>query len=275
MSYQLLWAHKRLLVFPCVSSMAALAVSLSFILPLWQTGTLLEWAEFMDQQASSQGDAVMWVIMFFFYFCNYFVIAFFNTGLIASVLSIINGNGASVSYGMSFAVKRLPQILGWALVAAFVGVLIKAIEKSNKRAGAIVAAILGSAWTALAYFVVPVIVLDGVGPIEAFKRSTRTLKTTWGTALVGNFSLGFFAFLVLLPVVLLVGVLFSMAAATESVVAIVFAASVTILALALVCAATSAADMVFKAYLYTYATGRSIPENVDTTSFDDAFRSRR
>lgn len=275
MSYHLLWAHKRLLVFPCISSVAALAVSASFILPLWQTGALAEWAEFMDQQAASQGNAVMWVIVFLFYFCNYFVIAFFNTGLIASVLSIINGNGASVSYGISFAVKRLPQILDWSFVAAFVGVLLKAIEKSNKKAGAIVSAILGSAWTALAYFVVPVIVLDGVGPIKAFKRSAQTLKTTWGTALVGNFSLGFFSFLVMLPVVLLVVVLFGMAVAAESVVVTAFAGAVAVLAIALACAATSAADVVFKAYLYTYATGRSIPEDVDTTAFGDAFRARK
>lgn len=43
----------------------------------------------------------------------------------------------------------------------------------------------------------------------------------------------------------------------------------------IVAAATSAADTVFKAFLFSYATGKSVPENIDTTEFSQAFRRRR
>ena len=40
-------------------------------------------------------------------------------------------------------------------------------------------------------------------------------------------------------------------------------------------AATSAADTIFKGLLYSHATGRSIPDNVDRSAFADAFREAR
>lgn len=36
------------------------------------------------------------------------------------------------------------------------------------------------AWAIVTYFVVPVLVVDGVGPIQAVKRSSAILKRTWG-----------------------------------------------------------------------------------------------
>ena len=274
MSYGLVWNNKRLMLFPMISSVAALLVTASFALPLWQAGVLAEWSHLMEADSAVRGNAAIYITAFLFYFCNYFVIVFFNTGLIACALAIINGERASVSYGLSFAVRRLPQIFGWALFSAVIGVALKAIEKSNKKAGAIVAAILGSAWTALTYFVIPVIVLDGVGPIEAFKRSVRALKSTWGTALVGNFTLGFFAFLVMLPLILVLVVLFGVAAAGGSVVGMVAVGVLAVPLIVLAAAATSAADMIFKAYLFTYATGRSVPADVDSSMFAEAFRPR-
>ena len=275
MSYSLLGQHKRLILFPIISSIAAFLVMASFVLPLWQTGTLAEWSQFMDEETASQGDVMVYVIAFLFYFCNYFVIVFFNTGLIACVLKIVNGEEATVSYGVAFAGKRLPQILGWALVSAVVGVILKAIENANEKAGRIVSAILGSAWTALAYFVVPVIVVDGVGPVEAFKRSAKTLKSTWGTALVGNFSLGFFSFLITLPVILVLIGLFALAMMGKSVVGMIAVGVLAVPVLMIVAGITSAANSVFRTYLFVYATGRTMPANVDTSRFADAFRSRK
>jgi hypothetical protein len=49
---------------------------------------------------------------------------------------------------------------------------------------------------------------------------------------------------------------------------------VGIVLIVIVSAVSSAADTVFKALLYNYATGRSVPSNVDTSSFRDAFAPR-
>ena len=274
MSYRLIGQNKQLLVFPIISTLAALLVSASFLLPLWHSGQLSEWLTFMDEESAAVGDPMMYITAFLFYFCDYFVIVFFNAALLACVMRIMNGEEAPISYGVGMAMKRLPQITGWALLSAVVGVVLKAIEKSNDKVGRIVSALFGSAWTAVTYFVVPVVVVEGAGPVAAFKRSLNTLKTTWGTALVGNFSLGFLAFLVMLPVLLIVFALGWMALSAGSIVGLIAVGSLAVLLIVVATAFTGAADMVFKGLLYTYATGKSLPENIDMDGFDDAFRSR-
>jgi hypothetical protein len=273
LSYGLLREHKHLTLFPVLSTTATVMVMASFILPLWGLGMFEEWSAAMDSTSEQPQDASMYITAFLFYFCNYFVIVFFNTALCACVMEILERGSASVSFGLKFATKRIHSIFGWALISAVVGMLLKALER-NQKAGRFVAAILGSAWTAMTYFVVPVIATDGVGPIEAFKRSLRTLKSTWGTALMGNFSMGTIAFLLMLPIFALGGLLFWAAFSAQSTALFVVAILSTVLMVVVAIAATSTADGIFKAYLYTYATGRGLPEGVDAAEFDQAFRSK-
>jgi len=219
-----------------------------------------------DQGTATQ-DVGLYVTLFLFYFCNYFVIVFFNTALVVSTMNIMENGKGKVGFGLSFAMKRLHSILGWALVSAVVGVVLNALER-NQRIGRFVSMIIGSAWTALTYFVIPVIAAEGVGPVKAFKRSVSTLKSTWGTALMGNFSLGGIGFLIMLPIILLGVALFL---TTSPTVAIVITAPLLLVAIA----SSAAADAIFKAYLYTYATGRALPEGVDQGMLQTAFRSRK
>ncbi len=274
-SYGILWDYKSLIVFPLVSTAAAALVTASFLVPLWTTGTLELWLEFMDSEsatAPTTTDKVwMYGILFLFYFCSYFVIVFFNAGLTACALKVVSGEAPSIGYGLSMAAKRLPQIVAWALLSAVIGVVLRIIENANEKVGYWVAALLGTAWTALTYFVVPVLVMDGVGPILAIKLSLKTLKGTWGEALIGKFSLGLLSFLIMLPFLIIVGVLVAFAIASNSMVNIVLAITLGVAIVIVVCAFNSAADVVFKALLYNYATGRSVPSEIDTSNFSAAF----
>lgn len=273
LSYGLLREHKHLSVFPLLSTTAAFLVLLSFALPLWGFGLLEEWSAAMDTSGEGTQDATMYVTAFLFYFCNYFVIVFFNSALCACVMEIFERGDASIGFGLKFATRRIHSIFGWALVSAVIGMLLKAFER-NQKAGRFIAAILGSAWTAMTYFVIPIIVVDGVGPIEAFKRSMRTLKSTWGTALMGNFSMGLIGFLLMLPVFAMGALLFWFAFSNQSDFLWIIAILSTVLMMMAALAAAAAADGIFKAYLYTYATGRSLPDSVDASEFADAFRAR-
>ncbi len=274
-SYGILWDHKSLIVFPIVSTIAAALVTASFLFPLWTTGTLETWMAFADPDATTKptgaDQAVMYTVLFFFYFCSYFVIVFFNSGLTACALKVVSGEVPTLGYGFAMAGKRIWPIFQWALLSAVIGVVLKMIENANEKAGRFVAAILGSAWTALTYFVVPVLVMDGVGPILAIKLSVGTLKGTWGEALVGKFSLGFLSFLISLPFLLIAGVIVVLAIMNGNPVNIGLGIALAVGIIIVVGAFNSAADVVFKALLYNYATDRSVPESVDTSSFDAAF----
>lgn len=263
LSYSTLLEHKHLIVFPVISTAATLLVILSFLLPLKMTGQLDTWLASVDTQSGAPKDPAMYVTAFLFYFSNYFAIVFFNTALVASVMNIFDGGPGKLSFGLKFAVKRIHAIFGWALVSACVGMILNALER-NEKIGRFMVSLLGSAWTALTYFVIPVIAAEGLGPVDAIKGSMRTLKETWGTAMMGNFSMGIFGFLLMLPVL---GIGFAL----MMTVGLAIAISVCIPLGILVILSSATADAIFKAYLYSYATGRTLPVNVDTSAMQDAF----
>ncbi|HKK18536.1 MAG TPA: DUF6159 family protein [Opitutales bacterium] len=266
LSYSTLLDHKHLIVFPAISTVATILVLMSFLLPLELTGQLDTWLASVDSETAGSEDPAMYVTAFLFYFCNYFCIVFFNTALVASVMDIFEGGQGKISFGLKFAASRIHAIFGWALVSACVGMILNALER-NEKIGRFVAGLLGSAWTALTYFVIPVIVAEGLGPIAAIKSSMNTLKKEWGTALMGNFSMGAFGFIIMLPVIAL-GIVLAMTVSVP----VALAVCVPLGILAILFSAT--ADAIFKAYLYSFASGKTLPDKVDTYSMRDAFSAR-
>ena len=89
----------------------------------------------------------------------------------------------------------LPQILDWTAVSATVGVILRVIESRSERFEEIVSGLLGMAWTIATYFVVPILVVERVGPIRASRRSMSSMRRTWGEALTANFGIGIITFL--------------------------------------------------------------------------------
>ncbi|MBS3821682.1 MAG: hypothetical protein GVY16_03595 [Planctomycetes bacterium] len=271
MSYGLAWRNKQLLIFPIISGIAAILVTASFFVPLHRMGALTAWAEAADQSQGGQVPISAWITLFCYYVASYFVIVFFNSALVSCAMRAMQGQPVRIKDGLAMAAKRWHAILCWAIVSAVVGVILRLLE-SHKKIGRLVAALLGTAWTAMTFFVVPIIVIDNRGPFRAIGDSVKTLKSTWGTALVGNFSLGFISFLIFLPVLLLAGLLIWVAINTGAMFVTVMSIAGAIALIVFVASLGAAADMVFKALLFSYATGKELPEQVQAEEFSYAFR---
>lgn len=171
------------------------------------------------------------------------------------------------------AMARLPQIFAWALVSATVGVLLKAIENAHEKAGYYVAMILGTAWSIMTFFVVPILVVEKTGPFQAVGRSMSLLRRTWGEALVGRLGLGFFLFLLFIPVLLLfVAGVFALANNAVPVgIALLVVGSIGLL---LHSAISSALHTILLAALYQYAADNQVPEAFDRYTFEHAFQPK-
>lgn len=201
-SWHVLRTDKHLLVFPILSGLSSLLVLASFATPFLVRP---DWAGLHGQWFPHGGALAVepspwfWLVVFAFYFCNFFVIVFFNAALMSCALIRFNGGEPSVGDGLRAAGARLPQILAWALVSATVGTLLKILESLHQRVGGLVTALLGAAWSVLTFFVVPVLVVEQVGPLTAVSRSLTLLRQTWGEALVGKVGIGFVLFLLALP----------------------------------------------------------------------------
>ena len=272
-SWRVLMLDKKLLLFPLISGIACLFVMASFAIPLWASGYQ---AVLMDEGVDGIGQTqqiIGYVVLFAYYFVNYFVIVFFNSGLIACAVIRFKGGNPTVADGFSAALARLPQIAGWALVAATVGVILKMIESRSERVGQIVASLLGMAWSAVTYFVVPVIVVEKTGPIDAAKRSLQVLKKTWGEALVANFGIGIIVFLATLVafIPLVSGVVaIAMGAVWLGIIGVV----VGVVALLLVSLIGSALNTIIIGALYLYAAEGTAPRQFDDDLLRHAFSQK-
>jgi hypothetical protein len=251
-SARVLREDKELLIFPIISVIGLLVVSALFIVPLL-FGSLLD--SFFGGESGIFG----YIFLFFFYLVQYVVIFFANTALVSAARIRLQGGDPTVSDGFRIAASRLGSILGYALIAATVGLILKAFSDKSKGWGRFVISLIGFAWNVATFLVVPVLAAENVGPIEAIKRSVTLLKKTWGEQIIGNFGLGV-VFNLIYALLFFVGIGLTAAVgfATDSLWPAVFMALFFVILFALTALVNSALSGIFTAAVYEYAAnGRS------------------
>jgi hypothetical protein len=267
---QVLRLDKELLLFPLISGISCLLVLASFAVPAFLSGAL---DAAQENQENVTQNAVAWVVLFLFYFVNYFVITFFNSALVGCAVIRLKGGDPVVGDGFRAAFARLPQIAGWALVSATVGILLKMIESRSERVGQIIVSLLGMAWSITTFFVVPVLVIEGLGPIDSVKRSVTVIRKTWGEALVANYGIGFLVMLLsLLGILPIVGGIALAGSGSTAIGGVLIGLGVLILiTVALI---SSALNSIILAALYIYAAEDKMPEGFDSNLVRGAFANK-
>lgn len=266
-SAAVLMKNQSLLVFPLISGVAVLAVMATFVLPLGGLATLHEISGENGQAVS----AANYAGLFLFYLSQYFVIFFFNTALVGAAMQHMDGGTPTVGAGLRLAASKLYPILGYAFLAATVGMLLRALQERVGFIGQIVLGLIGMGWTLATYLVVPVLAARDVGPFEAITESAKLFKTTWGENVIGQAGLGLAFSLIYVGVAICGGVLVLMAAAAHSVPLIVMTVIVVIGALAITALVQAALTGVYAAALYRYATGTQGTDGFDAQALEQAF----
>ncbi len=267
-SAEVLKLDKELLVFPLCSGLATILIALSFFLPMWQSG-LIERAD-ADQVAQTQ----LLVLGFVFYLTQYFIIFFFNTALVGAALIRLNGGDPTVADGFRIAREKFLPILGYAAIAATVGIILRAIEERVGFVGKIIVSLIGAAFTVATFLVVPILVTRNIGPLDAIKESAGLLKKTWGENIIVNGGIGIVFFILyfllgLMFIALLVGA--GGVAGGFGVAGIAVLAVFTFVILALI---QSALQGIYSAALYQFATEQPLNNGFDADELRTAFRSK-
>ena len=193
--------------------------------------------------------------IFVFYVVTYSITVFFNVALVSIASNRLGGGQATLNDGLQAAWNRKWSILQWAILAATVGVLLNMLEERLKVLGRFVASLIGLAWTLASFFVVPVLVAEDMGPVEALYKSADVFREAWGEEVVGGFSFGLIFALLAIPAALF-PVLGAQLGGTAGILAGAVAAGLYWLVIATV---GSAARGIFVAALYRYATTKEAP----------------
>jgi len=260
-SWRILMEDRKLLAFPVLSGVVMLIVIATFILPLiFSNGAL----------SFETGSVTGIVLLFLFYLVSYAVVIFFNAGLISAVHAHLQGEPITIGEGLSVAGRHLGSILAWAVIAATVGLVLRLVEDREGPLGQVAAALVGGAWTLVTFFVVPVLVLEERGVVDAMKESLELVRRTWGESVVGSLSIGLVfvaigaaGFVLVLATLLLNNILI------VSVAVALYLVLVAVLAIL-----ASAMQGVFVVALYIYAQTGRVPAAFDRGLVEGALAPR-
>ena len=128
------------------------------------------------------------------------ITVFWNAAIIASAYErLSSGTNPSFSYGIGQAMKCLPQILVWGIVAGTVGLFIQMLEGLShsedsplplRFVAGLASFILGIAWWIATFFVIPIIVLEKAGVLDGMGRSMELFERTWGEDVTSHIGTG-------------------------------------------------------------------------------------
>lgn len=257
---------KELILFPLLSFIATMVISISFFGPMLLIG---------EAEALAEGGGLMGtLLMFLYYMVLYTVVFFFNAALVGAALLRLSGEDPTVSDGFHIATTRIRNILGYAVIAATVGMVLKMISERAGALGSLAAGLVGMGWNLATFMVVPVLVTRDVDPVSAIRESADLFKRTWGEQVVGNIGMGWFfgllTFAVVATSVLLMIALGSIAPVL--VLPVVVGLGFSILTIALI---ASALKGVYSAALYKYAINGEVPSGFDPQLFEQAFKEKK
>jgi len=266
-SAKVLAADKELLIFPIISSIGVLIVSAAFIIPSI-------FANLFDSLFTGDFQVVGFVVLFLFYVVQYTVIFYMNTALVGAALIRLRGGDPTVKDGFRIASKHFGPIVGYALIAATVGVILKSISDRSKGLGRFVVDLIGLAWNLATFLVVPVLAVEDVGPLDAIKRSVELLKRTWGEQIAGNIGLGSIFALLFIGIGLsgTALIFFAISVLESTVMAIVIGAGLVLVFL-LLGLVNSTLSGIYTAAVYQYAVSGQSDGFFEPGLVENAFRS--
>jgi hypothetical protein len=176
-SWALLKEHRELVRFPIYGGITTILLGILFLGP---------GAYFLDQHTYGAGVALIVIGVYVLSVIG----IYFSVGLAACADLIFRGQAATVGDGMAVANSRFAQICGWAALSTAFGLIVGLLESQGGVFGEIVGRLVGMAWSLITFLSVPVIAIEGTGPVGTLKRSSSLFRERWGQQITGNIAIG-------------------------------------------------------------------------------------
>src|SRR3989344_2191918 len=269
-TFHVMKLDKEILFFPILSTVFSIILFLLLVFPFILTA-LMTGGSIEDPYAIYLG-------IFGLYFISAFSATFFNVGIVHIARTRFKGGDATFMDGIRTAGKHLKHIIGWSLLTATVGLLLNILDNQSREKGGIigiigriVASLIGMAWAIVSLFVIPAMVIKGIGPIDALKSSVVAVKKTWGESLIRHFGLGLIQGMITLIGILLFLVPGVYALFVGSLVGGIILIGIFIVYVMIVSILFSSANTIFNTALFLYAEEGKVPEFFSKEELSHAF----
>ncbi len=269
LSWKVLQLDRELIFFPIMGTLGAIVVGAIAAGVFAGTGTFDRLSG--DETEFNVVDLIITIIA---YFGALYMVIFCNAALIAAARERLEGGDPNVMSGIRAVRGMWLAILGWTIISGTVGLILQALQSAAREnshgvvriIAIILVSLLQTAWAYITFFVIPILVVERVGPITAIRHSSSLLRRTWGEQLAASFS--FFiiyllaAIIVAIPVVVLIFV------------APVIAIIVGVILGGIAIASVAAMEGIFKAALYEWVAEGKGSEWFDRQLLSDAYGAR-
>jgi Family of unknown function (DUF6159) len=237
---------KEILIFPLLSGIFTLVAMAGVIFGGVATGFFQRVLQTGDR--SLEANILGYAALFVWYFVSWFIVLFFNVGVVACARIRLEGGDPTVADGFRAARENLKGIVIWALISATVGLILRMIADRSKLIGQLIAKFLGAAWAVATYFVVPVMIFEKRGPRQSMSSSTELISRTWGESLVAAAGVG-----IMIMLLGLGGLAFPIIGIFISPTAAVIGLGVMVLYWVVLAIVSSALTGIYRTGLYLYA----------------------
>jgi Family of unknown function (DUF6159) len=187
--------------------------------------------------------------------------------LVAGANERFEGGNPTIGSSFSKAMTRLGPITGWTLTNATVGTFLNALRDKAGFLGDLVVGMIGAAWSIATWLVMPVIIIEGVGPFAAVKRSVVLIRSKFGENIVSQAGFGLLGLLLIIPGVLVFG---AIAAALP-----LLGIPLLLIYVAVVFTLLAALGAIFRTALYRYAAGLPVGDAFSTPMLAGSFGPKK
>ena len=260
-SWALLNAHRELVRLPLYGGIATIILGLVFLGP---------GAFALDRHTYAVGVPLVVIGIYVLSVVG----IYFSVGLAACADRIFRGESATVGDGIAVANSRFGAICGWAALSTAIAVIVGALEDRGGALGDIAGGLVGAAWSLVTFLSVPVIAIEGTGPVDTLKRSASLFRERWGQQITGNVVIGGAVFLLgVLPALLLILVGFIIWPTTG-----VGGGALVVIGVLILCVAlliSKALSGVFGVALYRYTLDGEVVGGFTQEDLESAVRPKR
>jgi hypothetical protein len=215
------------------------------------------------------------------WFGTHVIAPFFGVALASATLEALAHRPWSVRGSLADARRRGASIATYAVLDASVGAMLARLggeqggKKRRRRGHPLAAKLLGAAWWAATYLVVPVLARERAGGLGAVSRSTTLMRETWREAFVGRLVLGWLLWPAALLGLGVLTLLFAVGLGPFTHPAVFgVAAGIAVIGYIAIAAVAYTLDTVYRCALYVFATEGVVPEPFDDPDLHEIWTVR-
>ncbi|MBU6329791.1 MAG: hypothetical protein KGR18_07575 [Acidobacteria bacterium] len=244
-SWGVLKSDKELLAIPVIGG--AVCAVIAAVIGLVVYSTLETTTDAVTNETSKQANPAAVLLLIIGVLVIAVISQLFAGALVAGANERLEGGDPTLGSAFSKATSRIVPIAGWTATNATVGAVLSAVQEKAGFLGDLVVGMIGAAWNIATWLVMPVIIIEGVGPFAAVKRSVMLIKAKWGENIIAQVGFGLLGLLLIVPGVIVFGALTA---------AVPFLGlPLLLIYLAVVFTVLSALGAIFRTALYRYAAG--------------------